>query len=95
MMTHRAKVARRKGHGLQTQGKIVIKNSDKRRQLRLKNERTSERFDRKAFGLEFVKRATGISSGLRKARDWTVRRGRPPPKRKNLLALIGYEKPEL
>jgi hypothetical protein len=135
MMTHRAKVARRKGHGLQRQGKnnvapkttkrrtfgkkcwnapqckIVIKNPGTRRQLRLKIERISEGFDRKVFGLEFVRRATGIPSGLRKARERTVWTGRPtlerknkdrtlwrsppPPKRNNLLALLGYEEPEL
>jgi hypothetical protein len=39
-------------------------------------ERTSEEFDRKAFGLAFVKRATGISSGLRKLEDWALWRGR-------------------
>jgi hypothetical protein len=38
----------------------------------LKIERTSEEFDRKALGLEFVKRATGMSSALRKMRNWTL-----------------------
>jgi hypothetical protein len=29
-----------------------------------------------------VKRATGMSSALRKMRNWTLWRGRPPPKHK-------------
>jgi hypothetical protein len=64
-------------------------------------ERTSEELNRKAFGLEFVKRATRMSSGLRKMRNWNLRggcpplewkiknwtlgRGRPPPKWKKNL----------
>jgi hypothetical protein len=35
-----------------------------------------------ALELEFVKRAPGISIGLRQMRNWTLWRGRPPPKRK-------------
>jgi hypothetical protein len=46
--------------------KIGIKNPDTRRQLLHKIERISEEFDRKTFGLEFVKRATGISRGCGK-----------------------------
>jgi hypothetical protein len=70
-------------------GKIGIKNPDPRWQLRLKIERTSEEFDRKAFGLEFVKRATGKSSGLWKMRNWALCRGWPSPKRnKTLLAAL-------
>jgi hypothetical protein len=69
--------------------KIGIKNPGTRQQLCLKIKRTSEGFDRKAFGLEFVKQATGMSSGLGKVRDWTVWRGRPPLEwKKNLLALL-------
>jgi hypothetical protein len=54
-------------------------------QLCLKNERTSEELDRKTFGLEFVKRAFGISGGLQRLMDRTLWRGRPPPKRKKKL----------
>jgi hypothetical protein len=68
---------------------IGIKNPDPRWQLHLKIKRTSEEFDRKAFGLEFVKRATSMSSGLRKMRNWTLCRGRPSPKeKKTLLAAL-------
>jgi hypothetical protein len=47
----------------------VIRNPGTKRQLRLKFEETSEEFDRKALDLEFVKRATGMSSRLRKIRN--------------------------
>jgi hypothetical protein len=59
--------------------KMGIKDLGTRQQPRLKFERASGRFDGKAFGLEFVKRAAGMSSGLRKVREWTVWRGRPTP----------------
>jgi hypothetical protein len=65
---------------------IGIRNPDTRRQLRLDIERTSEGIDRKAFGLEFGKGATGMSSGLQQMRNWALWRGRPPPKRKEKLA---------
>jgi hypothetical protein len=35
-----------------------------RRQMRLRIERTSDRIDRKVFGLEFVKRGDAMSIGL-------------------------------
>jgi hypothetical protein len=36
-----------------------------------------------------VKQAAGMSSGLQKVRDWTMWRGRPPPKwKKHLLAAL-------
>jgi hypothetical protein len=55
----------------------------------LKIEKTSEEFDRKAFGLEFVMRATGMSSGLQKMRNWTLWRDWPPPRwKRNLLAAL-------
>jgi hypothetical protein len=54
--------------------KIRIKNPDTRWQLRLKIKRTN----RKAFELEFVKRATRMFSGLWKVRDWTMWRGQHP-----------------
>jgi hypothetical protein len=46
------------------EGKIGIKDLYTRRQLLLKIERTSEGMDRKAFGFEFVKRATGMFIGI-------------------------------
>jgi hypothetical protein len=53
--------------------------------LCLKIERISEELDRKAFGLEFVKRAFGISSGIQRIKDWNLLRGRTPPKRKEKI----------
>jgi hypothetical protein len=66
-----------------------MKNQGTRQQLCLKIESTSEEFVRKAFGLEFVKWETGMPSGLRKMRNCTLWRGRPPPKweEKKLLGL--------
>jgi hypothetical protein len=40
---------------------------------------SSEEFDRKSLGLEFLKRATGISSEFGKMKNWNLWRGRPPP----------------
>jgi hypothetical protein len=62
--------------------KTGIKDPRTRRHLRLQIERTTQEFNRRALGLEFVKRANGTSSGLLKIRNWTLWRGRPPPKRK-------------
>jgi hypothetical protein len=113
-MTHRAKVAWRKGHIVrkdQTRDKVArgapkgrklerryeakleckngIKDPGIRWQLHLKIGRTSDGLDRKAFGLEFMKRAAGRSSALQKMRDWTLWRGQPPPKwKKSLLAAL-------
>jgi hypothetical protein len=61
----------------QLQGSKWIKNQGTRWRLRLKIERALEEFNRKAFGLEFVMRATGMSSGLRKTRNWNLWRGHP------------------
>jgi hypothetical protein len=51
-----------------SKGSTGIKDPGTRRQVRLKIERTSDGFNRRAFGLEFVKRAAGMSSGF-----WEVR----------------------
>jgi hypothetical protein len=58
--------------------KTGIKSPDTRRHLRLKIERASGGFERKAFGLEFVRRVTGMSSGLQQFRNWTIWRAWPP-----------------
>jgi hypothetical protein len=57
-----SRMKRRKG----PECKIGIKDPGTRWLLRLKIERTSERIDRKAFELEFMKRASGMSAGFRK-----------------------------
>jgi hypothetical protein len=73
---------RDRGLRQQLQGDKRIKNPGTRRQLNLKIERTSEEFNRKALVLEFMKRATRMFSGLRKMRNLTLWKGRPPLKRK-------------
>jgi hypothetical protein len=62
--------------------KIGIKDLYTRQQLHLKIERTSEELDRKAFGSEFMKRATGMTSRLRKMRNLALWRYRPPLEQK-------------
>jgi hypothetical protein len=69
------------------------KDACARRQLRLKIERTSEEFGRKAFGLEFVWRATGMFSGLRKVINWTVWRDRHPPERETKIGRCAGGRP--
>jgi hypothetical protein len=59
-----------------------IKDLGDRLPLCLRNERTFSRIYRKTIGLEIVKRAVRISSGMRKIKDWTLWRGQHPPKRK-------------
>jgi hypothetical protein len=56
------------------------RNRDFKEQLRLRSERTTNGIYRKTIGLEIVKRAVGISSGLRKIRNWTLWRGSTPSK---------------
>jgi hypothetical protein len=63
--------------------KIGIKDSGTRRQPHLKIERRSEGLERKPFRLQVMRRAVGMSSRLRKVRDRTMWRVRPPPKRGN------------
>jgi hypothetical protein len=63
--------------------KIGINDPDTREQLHLKIERMSDGIDRKALGLEFVKRAPGTFSGLWKVTDLTARRDRRLPENEN------------
>jgi hypothetical protein len=96
-VSYRAAVARLKGNifrVIRTQGNFgprkelaagtkKTKKPSTRLQMLLKTKRTSEKFERKAFGLEFVKRATGMPSGLWRGRttsewkikDWALWRG--------------------
>jgi hypothetical protein len=58
-------------------------------QPRLKSKRTTSGTYRKTIKLEVVKRVTEMSTGLLKMQNWTLWRGRPPPKqKKNLLAVL-------
>jgi hypothetical protein len=67
------------------EGTNGTRNQDFEEQLRLGSERTPSKFERRAFGLEFIKQRNGMSSGLRKIKNWTLWNGRPPPKRKKIL----------
>jgi hypothetical protein len=71
--------------------KTGIQHPGTRWQLRLKTERTSDGIDRKAFGMDFMKRAAGRSWGLRKMRNWTVWRSQSPPEQdiRNLILWRG------
>jgi hypothetical protein len=64
------------------EGTNGTRNRDFKEQLRLGNERTTSGIYRKTIGLEIVKLAVRISSWMRNVTDWTLWRGRPPPKRK-------------
>jgi hypothetical protein len=72
---------------MRQEGTNGTRNQNFEEQLRHGSERTTSGSYEKTLGLEIVKRAVGLSSGLRKIRYWTSWRGRPLPKRKkNLLA---------
>jgi hypothetical protein len=74
---------------MRQEGTNVTRNRDFEEQLRLGSERTTSRRYRKTIGLEIVKRAVGLFSGLRKIRNLTLWRGRPSPRwKKNLLAAL-------
>jgi hypothetical protein len=93
-MARHARVARRKVHvrknqtrGKAERGTLKRWTFGRRQQVHVKDEKTVGRIFRKTFRLEIVKRAAGSSVGLRKIRDWTSWRSRPPPKwKKSLLA---------
>jgi hypothetical protein len=53
---------------------------DVKEQLRRRIERTTSEIHRKIIRQEVVKRATEMSTGLLKMRNWALWRGRPPPK---------------
>jgi hypothetical protein len=58
-----------------------IGGQSRRQQLRLGSMGIANEIFGKSIGLEFVKRANGMSNRLRKVKDWVLWRGRPPPKR--------------
>jgi hypothetical protein len=67
---------------MRQEGTNATRNRDFKEQLRFGNERTTSGVYRTTIGLEIVKRAKEVSSGLRRIRILTLWRGRPPPKRK-------------
>jgi hypothetical protein len=72
---------------MMTGGKTAtsIGGQNKREQPRMEGLGISEEIYWKTFRLEIVKRAAGTSSGLGRIMNWTLWRGRPPPKRKKGL----------
>jgi hypothetical protein len=64
------------------EGSTVVKVSNTRQLRRLKNEKTAGRIFEKTFRLQIAKREDGSSVGSLKIRNWTLWRGRRPPKRK-------------
>jgi hypothetical protein len=67
---------------MRLEGTNKTRNRDFKEQLRLRNERTTSGIYRKTIGLEILKRAVSISSGMRKVTYWTLWRGLSPPKRR-------------
>jgi hypothetical protein len=66
-----------------------IGGRSRRQRLRPKSSGKGNEIYKKIIRLAVGKRATVMSTGLLKIRDWTLWRGRPPPKRKkNLLASL-------
>jgi hypothetical protein len=61
-----------------------IKDRGARRQIRLGSEGALNKTVRQTLGQEVAKRAVEFFIGLLEVSDWTLWRGRPPPKRKNI-----------
>jgi hypothetical protein len=59
-----------------------IGGQSREQQPRLESMRNSSKVFGKTVGLEFGKQEFEISSGIRRRRNWSLWRGRPPPKRK-------------
>jgi hypothetical protein len=72
--------------GIRDRCRRRIKDPSTRRQLRLKIKWTSEHIVRKIFyeilREKIPKHVVETSSSLQEMRNWTLWRGRPPPKRK-------------
>jgi hypothetical protein len=66
----------------ETENIIGIRDRDIKKQLFLRKERTFVRIFKKTLELEVAKQIVGTSIRLRKMKEWTLRRGRSPPKRK-------------
>jgi hypothetical protein len=84
-LTRRAVPALRKGPSRRGPGKTTssgIRGQRRRHELRLGSKKTLHEALGKTPELEVVKLAVGISIGVREVSNWTLWRGRPPPKRK-------------
>jgi hypothetical protein len=69
-----------KRHRVDPEGITGIKDPGARWQLRLRNEKRAGRIFEKTFRLEGVKRIARSTVGLLTNENWTLWRGRPPPK---------------
>jgi hypothetical protein len=78
-----------KSQPMSQEGTNGTRNRDVKEQLRLGNERTIRGIYRKSTGMEIAKRITRYVVGLKRIEDWTLWRGRPPPKRKKKKAVRG------
>jgi hypothetical protein len=65
-----------------------IRDPNFKEQPHMRCERITSENYRKTIWLDFVKQATEMSTRFLKMWNWTLWRGRTPPKRKNLLALL-------
>jgi hypothetical protein len=83
-LTRRTVPALRKGRSRMGPGKTTS-NGSRRLEIRLGSKKTFYKTLAQTQMLEVVKRAVGISIGLRKVRDWASWRSRRPPKPKKSL----------
>jgi hypothetical protein len=67
---------------MRQEGTNGTRNRDFKEQLRLGNEMKTRRNYRKSIGLEIAKPLARCTIRLRRIKDWTLWRGRPPPKQK-------------
>jgi hypothetical protein len=74
------KDGRAESDNMRKEGTDLTRNQDFEERLQLGSEMTTNRSYRKAIGLEIMKRAARTSTGLPKMKNWTLWRGRPPPK---------------
>jgi hypothetical protein len=73
---------RDRGQKQQLRGSRKIEDIRGKLLLHFGNKKATNGIYWKTSGLEILKRAVGIYSGLRRKKEWTLWRGRTPPKRK-------------
>jgi hypothetical protein len=66
-------------------GRDSIGGRSRRQQPRLESMGKTNEIFWKTIGPEFGKRAARFNSGLQRIKNWALRKGRPPPKRKKKL----------
>jgi hypothetical protein len=70
------------GQPMRQEGTNATRNRGFKEQLRFGNERMTSWVYRTTIGLKIAKQVVGTSRGSRRIKQWTLWRGRPPPKRK-------------